>query len=435
MARNTRIHRYCFRLGLILLASSWLPLAVGCRQATDTSSSPSTTQASPSQQPPATSQPASIDESVDVDGLLAARLSQEELDFGWFRLFDGQSLMGWKATSKANWRVEDGCIAVDAGDQGFLFTTSRFSDFEFTLEFLADERTNSGVFLRSPTQPTSPARDCYELNIAPPDNPFPTGSLVERIRADSEQVGELEPEAWHQLHALVDGQHVRIWVDGREAADYVDQTPLTAGYIGLQFREGAVRFRELKLRPITYAVLPTEELKDWNLPKTPNFDARLSQEGGLRLRGDKGHVELLQSHANFCLQAKVKTLAENVNSGIFFRCLPGQAMNGYECQVHHGFHQDRRVPVDAGMGAIFRRQAARAVLSDADRSAHLALIADGLHLATWVEGIQVVDWTDERPVHENPRQGARTEAGTIQLQSHDPTCDVLFESLSISPLP
>ncbi len=35
------------------------------------------------------------------------------------------------------------------------------------VEFKAAKRTNSGVFLRTPLKPTDPAKDCYELNIAP----------------------------------------------------------------------------------------------------------------------------------------------------------------------------------------------------------------------------------------------------------------------------
>ena len=130
----------------------------------------------------------------------------------------------------------------------------------------------------------------------------------------------------------------------------------------------------------------------------------------------------------------MKTLAEKVNSGIFFRCIPGEPLNGYECQVHHGFNGDRRLPADSGTGAIFRRQSARAVLSDEGQPAHVTLIADGAHFASWVEGVQVVDWTDDRPDDANPRKGKRLEAGTIQLQSHDATCDVVFESLGISPI-
>lgn len=375
-----------------------------------------------------------IDTSIDIDALMSARLSKEDLDFGWIRLFDGQSMIGWKPSSNANWKIEDGAIVADSGEKGFLFTSSRFGDFELQLEFLADSTTNSGVFMRSPLKPTAPNKDCYELNIAPPDNPFPTGSLVDRLKADGESVGELDMAEWHSLHALADGAHIQIWVDGRDASDYQDETGLTSGFIGLQFREGKISFRDIRIRPITYTVLPAKELTDWKASDGEGFQGKLDDEGTLVLSGGKGHMELMQTLGDFCVQTRVKTLANNVNSGIFLRCIPGEEMNGYECQLHHGFNKDRRLPADSGMGGIFRRQPARAVLSDEDQTAHVTVVADGPHFASWVEGIQVVDWTDTREADSNPRKGLRLEAGTLQLQAHDPTCKVQFETLGIGPI-
>jgi hypothetical protein len=87
------------------------------------------------------------------------------------------------------------------------------------------------------------------------------------------------------------------------------------------------------------------------------------------------------------------------------------------------------------MGAIFRRQKAKAVLSDASEKAYVTIIADGPAMSTWVNGVQVVDWEDTRSPNANPRKGLQLEAGTIMLQGHDPTCKVRFDSLSICPLP
>ena len=381
----------------------------------------------------ATPADAPLDPTVNVDGLLAARLPSDELSVGWIRLFDGQSLTGWRNAGNANWRVEDGVLVANSGDPCLLCTSVRFSDFELTLEYKGTDSTNSGIFLRTPKIPTNPAVDCFELNIAPPDNPFPTGSLVGRVKV-GEQVDEPESGEWNTLHAMVDREHVQAWVNGQLSADYNDTTALVSGYIGLQFREGTIRFRNVRVRPISYAILPAKELGDFNTP-SGNVKAELTDSGSLILTGGKGHLELLQPHANCCLQFAAQTLAENVNSGLFFRCIPGEDMNGYECQVHHGYKEDRRRPVDAGMGAIFRRQNAKAVLSDSTEMAYVTIVADGPLISTWVNGVQVVDWEDKREPNANPRKGLRTEAGTIMLQGHDPTCKIRFDSLSICPLP
>jgi hypothetical protein len=438
----------------LLLAGAVFAFAFGCDGATPASTDPQKPKASnpeslkgsedskPSEKtsakpvaPAADAKPVEppLDPTVDVEKMMSARLPADELNVGWIRLFDGQSMTGWRNTGNANWKVEDGVLVATEGEAGLLCTSVRFSDFELTLEFKGTDKTNSGVFLRTPAVPTDPAKDCFELNIAPPDNPFPTGSLVGRAKVN-EQVDEPESGEWHTMHAMVDREHVQTWVNGQLSTDYMDTTGLAAGLIGLQFREGTIRFRNIKVRPIAYAVLPAKDLKDFNTP-AGNVKAEFNNEGALTLIGGKGHIELLQPHANCCLQIAVQTLAENVNSGLFFRCIPGEDMNGYECQVHHGFKEDRRRPVDGGMGAIFRRQNAKAVLSDAAEKTFVTVIADGQFMSTWVNGVQVVDFKDAREPNENPRKGLKTDAGTIMLQAHDAECKVRFDSLSICPLP
>jgi hypothetical protein len=181
-------------------------------------------------------------------------------------------------------------------------------------------------------------------------------------------------------------------------------------------------------------LIPPANASDWNEPKG-TIQSQFTDAGTILIEGGRGHLELLQPHANVVIQAAALTRSENTNSGIFFRCIPGEDMNGYECQIHHGFKDDRRRAVDAGSGAIFRRQNAKAVLSDEGRPVHVTIIADGPRIATWVEGVQVVQWEDTRAPNPNPRKGLRTEAGTIMLQGHDPGTKIEFLGLSISPLP
>ena len=111
-------------------------------------------------------------------------LPQAQVDLGWISLFDGETLFGWQPVGDAKWEVVDGEIRTDGSKPGWLMTTTRWANYEIDFEFLAPAATNSGVFLRTPLDPKDPARDCLEWNIAPPDNPFPTGSLVARQKAN-----------------------------------------------------------------------------------------------------------------------------------------------------------------------------------------------------------------------------------------------------------
>ena len=78
-----------------------------------------------------------------------ALLSDQELADGWISLFDGQSLYGWRAVVDCDWRVQNGTIAVSSGSVGLLRTTTQFADYHLQLEYRADPKTNSGVFLHT----------------------------------------------------------------------------------------------------------------------------------------------------------------------------------------------------------------------------------------------------------------------------------------------
>ena len=368
-------------------------------------------------------------------GLAADPLvSEADAQAGWISLFDGETLFGWVNRTTADWQVREGAICVSEGPVGLLHTSSQFGDFELELEFRAGAATNSGVFVHTPPQPTDPAVDCYEVNIAPADNPFPTGSIVQRQRG---KTPTLDEQAWQAMRIEVSGGTVTVSVNGDEISRYVDPRPLGRGYIGLQHNTGAVAFRALRLRPLGLAPLLTgSDLEGWRTyPQMASTFSR-TPSGELHVVGGRGQLETEATFADFVLQLSYRTQGPGMNSGIFFRCLPGQEMMGYESQIHHGYEAgDRTRPVDFGTGGIFRRQPARRVVGDDQVWCHKTLIAVGPHVSVWVNGHQVTAWTDTRPPDENPRRGRRLAAGTLILQGHDPTTDLLFRDLRAGELP
>ncbi|MBW3597175.1 MAG: DUF1080 domain-containing protein [Planctomycetes bacterium] len=362
-------------------------------------------------------------------------LSEEELDEGWIALFDGHSLFGWTPQSDADWRVEDGAIVVDSGEKGLLTTNAQFGDYQLRLEFKADPQTNSGVFLHTPLQigPEGVAKACYELNIAPADNPFPTGSFVQRKKAEEVE----HHDRWRAYDVTLDGGKATVVLDGETVLEYEDPEPLGRGHIGLQLNEGKVAFRNIRLKPLgSKSLFNGKDLSGW---KTyPDMASRftVTDEGWLRVENGRGQLETEGKYGDFVLQLECFVNGDNLNSGVFFRCIPGETMNGYECQIHNGYKDgDRMQPVDCGTGGIFRRQDARRVAADDRQWFYLTLAADGPHMAAWVNGYQVSDWTDTRPPHKNPRNGQRLAPGTIIIQGHDPTTDLRFRDLQIAETP
>lgn len=366
------------------------------------------------------------------------RLTASELAEGWIRLFDGHTLFGWQPNSETRWEVVDGVITASGEVKGLLVTTSRFADYELRCDFRLEPGGNSGIFLRTPLRPQNPAVDCYELNICDSHPEYKTGSLVQRARPQAELSTD---GTWHTYHVTVLGPQVTVRLDDHEVLHYQDDTPrpLTAGHIGLQMNGGRVEFRNIFLRPLGLQDLfDGTTLTGWRM--VPGSQSQFTvEDGAIHVIGGRGFLETERVAGDFVLQFEAKTNGESLNSGVFFRAEPGTAeapSHGYEFQIHHGFREgDRQQPLDYGTGAIFRRVAARRVVANDREWFTATLIADGAHFATWVNGIQVVDWTDTRPPHANPRQGFRREAGHFSLQGHDPGTDLLFRKLRLADFP
>lgn len=426
--------------------------AVGCSKPAESDQSPSAASApAAAADKPAASQPAApsdasaegatppAEPALDTQKLLDACLEPEQLKEGWVSLFDGQSKFGWFSIGDSNWQVVDGAIRADSGDPSFLCTSFQVADMELLVDFKCPADTNSGIFLRSTASPQDVTQDCYELNIAPPDNPFSTGSLVGRKKVEPDAAGKFDAEAWHTYRVLVEGDSIKVWLDGKAVMDYTDPHPLERGYLCLQHNTGKVEFRNIRLRPLGMKELPVGA--DWSTAWTTQKkdDAQFSASGseeGLQLKGGSGQVESKEQWDDFVLQATYRLSDPSVNSGIFFRCIPGELLNGYECQLNHDFENGHRIiPTDYGAGGIFRRQKARVVVGEGTEPTYVTIIAEGNQIATWINGLQVTDFADTRQPDPNPRKGARRDAGSIALQGHDASTEVLFSRISVVAIP
>ena len=359
-------------------------------------------------------------------------LTKQELADGWIALFDGETLYGWRPQEAANFRVEDGAIVVDSGEQCLLCTTTQFSDYVFKVDFRSDPMTNSGIFLRTPPKPANVDRACYELNIADPANPFPTGSLVQRQKVE----GQGGDDAWHHYEVTMDGGHVVIKMDGDLILDYQDPAPVGRGFIGLQHNKGRVEFKNIKLKPLgVKSIFNGEDLSGWK--EYPEMAASFSAtpERTLHAKGGKGMLETRDVYGDFVLQFECVTHGAYQNSGLFFRCIPGEEMNGYESQIQHGFMPgSESEPLHPRTGAIFRRKNARRQIGNDFEWFAKTIIAEGPHMAVWVNGYLVTDWVDRRKPDKNPRRGLRMEAGSIMIQGHDPTTEVSFRKMQIGEM-
>ena len=321
-------------------------------------------------------------------------LPPKEAADGWVMLFDGETTFGWKVDGEAT--VRDGKLVVGGAKPTKLETTAHFASVEWRVDYhTPEEKSAKGVRI---TQ----LAHVYDFGFG------------------------------------VRGRTGAVWVSLDDSAGPIRiETPANRVVIfdSIQLRpKGHRRSIASELTPLFNG----KDLTGWHVFKDPAREKAtftVTPAGELHVLGGPGDLQTDAKFADFVLQAEVKTNGPTVNSGIFFRCVPGEYQNGYECQIQNAFKDgDRTKPADGGTGAIYRRQAARKVVPNDGEWFTLTVAANGPHLATWVNGYPTASWTDDRKPHENPRNGLRTEAGHISIQGHNPpmAADVLFRNVRIA---
>jgi hypothetical protein len=367
------------------------------------------------------------------------KLSQKEISEGWILLFDGETDFGWRPRGNANWSVKDGTIVGQGaqGAAGVLATTSEFGDFELSIEVLMDETSNSGIFFRAPKEGDISPENAYEINIHDSHPEFPTGSLhgLKRTTGKAKSVGK-----WTRIQVRATGEDLRVAVGGIRSARARDQK-FSRGTIALQFAglgpSGTISFRNIKLKPMSLqSIFNGKDLTGWKVIPDHKSVFSVTPKGWINVKDGNGELQSEAQWADFVLQMDIISNGTHLNSGIFFRELPGQFWSGYESQIRNQWQgDDRTKPVDYGTGGIYNRQPARKVVSTDKKWFTKTIVAAGNHLAVWVDGYQVSDFTDTRPPNDNARQGFKAGAGVLGIQGHDPTTDLSFRRIRIKELP
>ena len=180
--------------------------------------------------------------SVPLSPLVTAQSTNE-----WITLFDGSTLDGWNTIGDANWTLADGTVRADSGT-GFLVTNESYGNFQLTLEFWVGDKANSGVFIRCADPSQVGADNSYEINIADThQNPeFRSGSIV-RLTPPARTV--TTAGKWNTYDITARGTRLTVILNGIQTAD-VENGDHAHGPFALQRREGTVKFRNVRIRPL-----------------------------------------------------------------------------------------------------------------------------------------------------------------------------------------
>ena len=361
-------------------------------------------------------------------------LSKKEIADGWILLFDGSTTLGWETVGRAKWKVADGTLVSNEGT-GWILTKTEFTDFTLKVEFRVGDGGNSGIAFRAARGSPKPYATGFEMQIGDHMRNEPTGS-IEHVAAAPP--GARKPSSWQSAVITAAGDHLTVVLDGKKLVD-THSPKYSRGVIGFQRGEPQrkVEFRNVCLKPLAMKpIFNGKDLSGWRVVPGHKSVYSVTAAGELNVKNGNGDIQTEGQWADFCLQLDVISNGKHLNSGVFFRGIPGQFWTGYESQIRNQWEgDDRTKPVDYGTGGLYNHQPARRVVSSDHEWFSKTIVAHGRHMAVWVNGYQVCDWTDPRPLTKSARKGCRLQAGIISLQGHDPTTDLSFRNLRIVKYP
>jgi len=335
-------------------------------------------------------------------------LSPKEIEEGWILLFDGETNFGW--ITEGDVKFQEGRIEMGGPKKSTLTTSAAFGPCDIKLEYYQQGNAKLIVGGAAPFVPH------YEKKLL--------AWMPMKIMINEKG-----------LAGIIFTQTAMSTGVGKEKTPDSPQSPLRFEVEG----EDVFWIRSVKLLPkSTKPLFNGKDLTGWKIFEDPKRNASkwsVTKEGWLNVKNGPGDLQTEGKYGDFLLQFDCISNGKALNSGIFFRCIANEYQNGYEAQVQNGYKDDDRTkPADFGTGAIYRRIAARKVVSNDMEWFTMTVLAHGNHIATWVNGYQTVDWTDDRPADDNPRKGSKVGAGHLSIQGHDPTTDLSFRNIRILEL-
>ena len=150
----------------------------------------------------------------------------------------------------ANWSFTDGEARASSGTaMGFLVSRDAYRDFELELEVHVGDPHNSGVFIRCPDRTKIAATSCYDINIYDkrPDQSGRTGAVPGFFTPPLAHVDAAG--RWNTVSIIAKGARLTVAINGVTTVD--GEGPLVnAGVIALQWGEGDVRFRNVRVKQL-----------------------------------------------------------------------------------------------------------------------------------------------------------------------------------------
>ncbi len=165
-------------------------------------------------------------------------------------IFNGKDFEGWVLPDdNLWWKVEGGVLVAKSGPEqkgSILWTSAHYRDFIFQADFkMGDGTVDSGIFMR---------KDHDQIQIGQ------SGSLKRDMTCSPYIPGKgypveangvadlLDEKGWNTIKIKAVGNTYTTWLNGQEVMEYVSETAVDEGPIGIQLhpnREMSIEYRNI----------------------------------------------------------------------------------------------------------------------------------------------------------------------------------------------
>src|SRR5205085_917540 len=98
---------------------------------------------------------------------------------------------------------------------------------------------------------------------------------------------------------------------------------------------------DVKLKPLGLkSIFNGKDLTGWKVIPGHKSEFGVNDKGELTIKDGNGDIQTEGEWDDFVLQLEIKSNGPHLNSGVFFRCLPGEFWSGYEAQVRNEWISD-----------------------------------------------------------------------------------------------
>ncbi|MEV0384805.1 ThuA domain-containing protein [Nonomuraea sp. NPDC050643] len=182
---------------------------------------------------------------------------------GYTTLYDG-STTGWSQAGPGGFVNEDATLTSQGGLGLFWYEAKEFGSYSLKLDWRVTGDGNSGVFVGFPasSDPWSAVDNGYEVQIDATDAPDRTTGSVYGFKAADQAARDAvlnPPGAWNTYELLVEGERLRVFLNGVRINDFTNTDPrrsLLSGHVGIQ-NHGAgdqVSFRDIRIKELGVTV-------------------------------------------------------------------------------------------------------------------------------------------------------------------------------------